>query len=364
MSGKLVRIAVGTVAVIAVSALHYYTATSQIWLHELLQRAYYIPLSLFAIWYGWRGGLGAAAVCGVVYAPHIWMAWHMHPEFMVSQYIEIGMFFVIGFVIGIISDHERAQRYKAEETARQLSEVYRQLQDSFEHLRRADRLSALGELASGMAHEIRNPLGALDGAVQILRRGELPSATRREFGELAASEIGRLKSLVNNILDFGRPKTPHVTDTDPLTLVESVAKLISETAKLAGVEVRTEFDHRNHNLKLDVDQMKQVLLNIGLNGVQSMQRGGNLTYRTKCEGEFVDFEIVDEGSGIPEEEIERIFNPFYTSRPEGTGLGLSIAYRIVSQHNGHILVRRNATKGTTFIVRLPATATLQDGIKS
>jgi signal transduction histidine kinase len=361
MSGKLVRVLLGAVAVIAVSALHYYTATSQMWLHQLLQRAYYVPLSLFAIWYGWRGGLAAAAFCGLVYAPHIWMAWHMHPDFMVSQYIEIGMFFVIGFVIGILSDHERAQRYKAEETARRLSEVYRQLQDSFEQLRRADRLSALGELASGMAHEIRNPLGALDGAVQILRREELPSATRREFGELATGEIGRLKSLVANVLDFGRPKTPHVTDSEPSMLVESVAKLISETAKLSGVEVRTEFDERNDSVKLDVDQMKQVLLNIGLNGVQSMSCGGTLTYRTRYEGEFVDFEIADEGSGIPEEEMERIFNPFYTSRPEGTGLGLSIAYRIVSQHNGHIQVKRNPTKGTTFIVRLPAAAAWRNG---
>ena len=364
MNRHLARVLIAGAAVIGVSALHYYTATSHMLVHQLLQRAYYIPLALFAIWYGWRGGLAAAAFCGVVYVPHIWMAWHMHPEFSASQYIEIGMFFVIGFVVGIISDHERAQRYKAEETARQLSEVYRQLQDSFEQLRRADRLSALGELASGMAHEIRNPLGALDGAVQILRRDELPSATRREFGELAAGEIGRLKSLVNNVLDFGRPKTPHVTDTDPRMLVESVAKLISETAKLSGVEVKTELDQCNRTLKLDVDQMKQVLLNIGINGVQSMQGGGNLTYRTKCEGEFVDVEIVDEGSGIPEEEIERIFNPFYSSRPEGTGLGLSIAYRIVSQHNGHILVRRNATKGTTFTVRLPAGRALQNGIKS
>lgn len=364
MRGKLARILLGAGAAVAVSALHYYTATSHIWLHQLLQRAYYVPLALFAIWYGWRGGLVAAAFCGVVYVPHIWMAWHMHPDFMASQFIEIGMFFVIGFVIGVLSDHERAQRFKAEETARQLSEVYRQLQDSFEQLRRADRLSALGELASGMAHEIRNPLGALDGAVQILRRDELPNATRREFGELAAGEIGRLKSLVNNVLDFGRPKTPHVTDTDAGMLVESVAKLISETAKLSGVEVRTDLDECSHSLKLDVDQMKQVLLNIGLNGVQAMHSGGTLTYRTKREGGFVDFEIVDEGSGIPEEEVERIFDPFYTSRPEGTGLGLSIAYRIVSQHNGHILVRRNATKGTTFVVRLPATAVLQNGRKS
>ncbi len=164
----------------------------------------------------------------------------MHPEFSESQYIEIGMFFLIGFTIGVLSDHKRAQRYKAEATARQLSEVYKQLPDSFEQLRRADRLSALGELAVGLAHEIRNPLGAIEGAVQILRREQLPVATRNEFGELASGEIGRLKNLVSSVLDFGRPAPPRVIDTDPQVIIDSVVKLVEETARMAGITVKVE----------------------------------------------------------------------------------------------------------------------------
>lgn len=353
MKRHLIRILIAGTAVIAVSALHYYTATSHMLIHQLLQRAYYIPLALFAIWYGWRGGLAAATFCGFVYVPHIWMAWHMHPEFSASQYIEIGMFFPIGLMIGVLSDHERVQRYKAEQTAQQLSEVYKELQDSFEQLRRADRLSALGELAAGLAHEIRNPLGAIDGAVQILRREQLPVTTRNEFGELASGEVKRLKTLVSNILDFGRPTPPRVVDTDIHLLIDSVMKLVGETARLAGIAVKAEVGGANARVQADVDQIKQVLLNLGLNGIQAMQPGGTLTYRATATNEFVEFEIVDEGKGIPENDLERIFNPFYTSRAEGTGMGLSIAYRIVNQHDGHITVRRNKEQGMTFAVRLP-----------
>ena len=355
MNKHFARLFIAGSAVVAVSALHYYTATSNMLLHQLLQRAYYIPLALFALWYGWRGGLLGALFCGIVYMPHIWMAWHMNPVFSASQYIEIGMFFPIALVIGVLSDHERQQRYKAEQTAHKLSEVYRQLQDSFDQLRRADRLSGLGELAAGIAHEIRNPLGALDGAVQILRRKELASATRDEFGELASDEIERLKTLVTSVLEFGRPAPPKISTAEPEALVDAVIKLLGETAKLGGVTIGTETEDKIGQIEVDFEQLKQVLLNLGLNAIQAMQPGGKLLFRTKALPDFVDFEVIDTGKGIAEEDLERIFNPFYTSRPEGTGMGLPIAYRIVTQHGGHILVRRNEFCGMTFVVRIPRT---------
>jgi glucose-6-phosphate-specific signal transduction histidine kinase len=108
----LVRVAVLFAAILLVSLLHYRTPTTYIWLHPLLQRAYYIPLLLMALWYGWRGGLIAAAVAGVLYIPHIEMSWSMNPEYSAAQKIEIGMFFVITMLTGILADHERAERRK------------------------------------------------------------------------------------------------------------------------------------------------------------------------------------------------------------------------------------------------------------
>ena len=338
--------------IVVVSFLHYYTSTGHFWLHEFFQRAYYVPVILAALWFGWRGGIVAATLSGVLYAPHILMSWQLHPEYSAAQYVEIGMFFVIGGLTGILSDHERMQRKRVEETAQKLSDVNAQLQSSFEQLRRADRLSALGELSAGLAHEIRNPLGALEGAVQILQRPELPAETRHEFAEMAGKEVGRLKDLLTSFLDFARPQPPEKTLIEPALLLESVVRLAAETAKMANVHILVDAQE-TAPIAVDAEQIKQVLLNLVLNAVQAMPEGGQVVLRARQEDGSVLLEIADQGSGIPSEDLERIFDPFFTTRADGTGLGLSIAYQIVHGHGGQISVRNNRDRGATFTVILP-----------
>lgn len=353
---RRLRIAVLIVAVVAVSVLHYETTTADVWLHQLFQRAYYIPILLTALWYGRRGGLLSAAFSALLYVPHILMSWKSHPEYRADQFIEILMFFAIGTLTGILSDHERAQRRKVEDTARKLSEVYAQLQKSFEQLRRADRLSALGELSAGLAHEIRNPLGSIEGAVQILGRRELPDDTRKEFTDLAYREVVRLKGLLTNFLDFARPQPPQMVSTDVALLLESVTKLASETAKMAKVTIQTAAGDGLPSVSIDAEQIRQVLLNLVINAIQAMPQGGQITLRAVLDGDFVKVEIEDEGVGIPAQDLERVFDPFFTTRTAGTGLGLSIAYQIVSHHGGHIAATPNPQRGMTFAVTLPTTS--------
>lgn len=350
---RQLRIAILIAAIMAVSFLHYQTATAHVWLHQLFQRAYYIPILLTALWYGRRGGLLAAALSGVLYVPHILMSWTTHAEYRADQFIEILMFFAIGTLTGMLSDHERAQRRKVEETARKLSEVYAQLQKSFEQLRRADRLSALGELSAGLAHEIRNPLGSIEGAVEILGRRELPEDTRQEFTDLACREVERLKGLLTNFLEFARPQPPRRTASDVGLLLQSVVKLASETATMATVSFRIESTGELPPVPIDQEQIKQVLLNLVINAVQAMPSGGQITLRAAHDGDCIRVEVEDEGVGIPSEYLERVFDPFFTTRSNGTGLGLSTAYQIVSQHGGHIAARTNPNHGMTFAVTLP-----------
>ncbi len=352
-----VRLVVLIAAVVAVSLLHYHTPTSHIVLHPILQRAYYIPLLLMALWFGWRGGLIAAAIAALLYVPHIRGSWGANPAYTAASYVEIGMFFVITMLTGILSDQERAQRRTIEHTARRLSEVYAQLQKSFEQLRRADRLSALGELSAGLAHEIRNPLGSIEGAVQILSRRELPEDTRQEFTDLVYREIARLKGLLTNFLEFARPAPPQMVASDVGLLLESVAKLASETATMAKVDLCIKVAGDLPPLPVDAEQIKQVLLNLVINAVQAMPSGGQVTLRASLEGDSARVEVEDEGVGIPAENLERIFDPFFTTRTNGTGLGLSIAYQIVSQHGGHIAAKRNPQRGMTFSVTLPVAKT-------
>lgn len=346
--GVFVAATIGVVAL-----LHYTMPMTHVWVHPLLQRAYYIPILLAALWFGWRGGLAAAALAGATYIPHIVSAWKYEPEYTAAQYIEIGMFFAIAALTGLLADHERAQRHEVEEAAHRLRELNTQLQATFEQLRRADRLSALGELSAGLAHEIRNPLGSIEGAVQILGRRDLPEETRSEFTQMASKEVGRLKGLLSHFLEFARPQPPKVIASDVEALLDSVTKLASETAKMAQSEILVDAGKNLPLVSVDPEQIRQVLLNLVINAVQATPAAGQIWLRAVSDGDEVRIEVQDEGVGIPEENLERIFDPFFTTRTNGTGLGLSIAYQIVSKHGGHIAARKNPERGMTFVVTLP-----------
>ena len=346
------RITVLVCVIVVISLLHYFTPTSHIWLHPLLERAYYIPILLMALWFGWRGGIAAAVIVSAFYIPFVLMVWRSNPEYSSAQYIEIGMYFVIAALTGALADVERKHRREIEETAARLRETYSQLEASMEQLRRSDRLSALGELSAGLAHEIRNPLGALDGAVQILQRSELPAETRREFADMAGKEVDRLKSLLTDFLDFARPQTPRRTVVEPDLLLQSVANLVAETARMAHIEVRVDCG-KTEQVSADAEQIRQVLLNLALNAVQAMPNRGEIVLRSRQERGTVILEVVDQGIGIAPENLERIFDPFFTTRAAGTGLGLSIAHQIVEAHGGKITVKNNRERGATFAIILP-----------
>lgn len=346
-------------AIVVVSLLHYFTPPSHIWLHPLLQRAYYIPILLMAVWFGWRGGVAAAAITNMFYVPFILLAPDSNPEYHSTQYVEVVMFFVIAALIGFLADVERSQRHQIEETARKLSETYEELQSSAKQLRRADRLSALGQLSAGLAHEIRNPLGSLKGSVQILERAELPAETRREFAQMANSEVARLEKLLTNFLDFARPHLPQRTLIEPALLLESVARLAAETAKMANVSIELAPEPTN-SIAVDAEQIRQVLLNLVLNAVQAMPNGGHITLICRQTDGSLLLMVSDEGCGIPREDLDRIFDPFFTSRAEGTGLGLSIAYQIVNRHGGQISAENNPGGGATFTLSLPVEPSQQE----
>ena len=339
-------------AIVVVSFLHYYTLRGPVWLHAFSQCAYYVPVVLAAFWFGWRGGTLAATLSGLLHVPLIMTAPGSSNEYGAAQYIEIGMFFLIGGLTGVLSDHERAQRKRVEETAEQLNAVNAKLQASFEQLRRADRLSALGELSAGLAHEIRNPLGALEGAVLILQRADLPQETRYEFADMAGKEVERLKALLTSFLDFARPRFPERILIEPALLLESVARLAVETAKMANVQIVVETEVKE-SIAVDAEQIKQVLLNLVLNAVQAMPEGGRVVLRSRRDDDSVMLEVTDQGNGIADHNLERIFDPFFTTRANGTGLGLSIAYQIVNGHGGQITVHNNPDRGATFTVILP-----------
>jgi signal transduction histidine kinase len=342
---------VGLLAAIGIiSGLHYATPSSWFVLHVVYQRCYYVPVILAAYWFGVRGGLLAAAASSLAYAPHIHTAWSHNPPYTVSQYAELLVFASLGLAVGLIATRERqlTNRYRA--TAESLAQANRDLRESGEQLRRAERLSALGEIAAGLAHEIRNPLAGVKGALEIVSSRTAKGTPEAEFSAIATRELHRLEALVQEFLDFARPRPPRVRPTVLLDVARRVAALLGPQAEQAGVAIELEAPPGTQPVSADPEQIEQVLMNVVLNAIQASPRGRRVVVRQAAAGIL---EVADRGPGVSAEAAARLFEPFFTTKERGTGLGLAISQRIVAAHGGEIRVQAREGGGTSVLVTLP-----------
>jgi PAS domain S-box-containing protein len=224
-------------------------------------------------------------------------------------------------------------------------------------LRRSDKLAALGTLAAGVAHEVKNPLHALNLNLHLLAQ-ELASLGRSDqtvkgYLEILRSEIQRLHRIIDNFLRFSKPSIPEVRPLDLNALVERVLSLVAFEAADRGVTIETELDPALATAPGDEGQLSQVLLNLTINALQAMPSGGTLTVRTRLQDDLAEVEVRDTGEGVPAEHLPHLFDPYFTTRPGGVGLGLAITHRIVEGHHGMIDVESQVGKGTVVVVRLP-----------
>jgi len=328
-------------------------------LHGILGHLYIVPIILGAYWYGIKGGLGVSIAAAVLFSPHLLLHW-TDPFLDIYNFVELFLFLLIGGVTGVLSQMERNQRMRYEHALVRLDESHRKLKEQTdilfqteEQLRRADRLSALGELSAGMAHEIRNPLGSIKGAVEILQDDYRPGEAKYEFIQILQKETDRLNQIVQEFLSFARPKQPEFQLADMNMSIESVLTLTAQEAKKAGVTVEKRLDQSIGKRSLDAGLLKQAFLNLVLNAIQAMPSGGVLNVESGLRDDAVEVTIQDTGIGIPEENRKKLFSPFFTTKKNGTGLGLAITYRIIQNHRGTIDVKSEQGKGTTFTVKIP-----------
>jgi signal transduction histidine kinase len=353
------RFAVLVLLILGITALHYLTGIQKAQFHDIYRRLYYIPIVLGGLWFTLRGGLGTAIAVSILFAPHVVFQWGHHPTAEPEQYLEILLYNVIGFLTGFLAERERIQKTHHQKAALRLEESYAKLRDQAdlileieEQLRRADRLSALGELSAGMAHEIRNPLGSIRGTAEILQDGIDPADKRYEFTRILIKEVDRLNRVVEDFLRFARPAPVERGRLDVNEALREVLTLTRQPALKNGVHTELAAG-AVPPLPGDREQLKQAFLNLVLNALQAMPEGGTLTIGTETTDGQLRIRFTDTGQGIPQENLERIFNPFFTTRQEGTGLGLAITHRIVQGHGGRIEVQSVLGEGTTFIVVLP-----------
>lgn len=246
-----------------------------------------------------------------------------------------------------------------DQMAERLMQRERELQDSQRVLRRADRLSSLGLLTAGLAHEIRNPLVAIRTFTQLLPERYEDAEFRNGFQGLALKEVDRICGLITDLLSFARPSRRNIAPENINDVVDGITRILETQAREKDVEIKRDFAEDVPPIWVDKEQMKQVFMNLIMNAIQAIKEGGSIHVVTRSRsepgdsGQFVEIEVRDTGVGIPEENLDHIFDPFFTSKEEGNGLGLSISHQIVQEHGGYVKVKSKVGEGTSFFINLP-----------
>jgi signal transduction histidine kinase len=330
--------------------------------------AFYVLIALHAFYFGLATGGTAALMASVLYL----FADSWPPPIGLSDLgLRVGFFLLVGLCMGGLAEREHRERRLVEQLNRELQEKQRRLAEAQEQLIRSERLATVGELAAGLAHDLRNPLAGISGALHVLA-GQLPDTDPRQalLAEVQ-SQVARMNKTLTDLLWHARPPTPQHLPLNVNEVVEQTLWFLPK-ASGSGIEVIKCLDPGLPRLRLDPNLLHQALLNILVNARQAMPNGGQLTVGTRLrqkligEGEIVEVSISDTGLGISEEHLSRIFQPFFTTKTQGTGLGLAIAARIIEQHAGRIAVESEVGRGTTFRIVLPvppqATALTEDDV--
>ncbi len=225
-----------------------------------------------------------------------------------------------------------------------------------ENVRRKDRLAAVGRVAAGLAHEIRNPLGAMRGAIQVLQLQTPPESSQGRLMDIVLRESDRLNSIITNFLTYARPRVSNFSDTDVSEAINDTFTLLRHSPDVKENHVlEADLPKRSVLIAADSTQLKQIFWNLARNSIQAMPDGG--IFRVRLEempNNRIKIIFSDTGNGMSPEQVERLFEPFSNSTTGGTGLGLSIVYQIIRDHHGTINVRSAEGKGTTITIELPS----------
>ncbi len=219
-----------------------------------------------------------------------------------------------------------------------------------ESLRKSETLQVVGELAAGIGHEIRNPITAIKGFIQLLK--EEPG--NLDYHDVILNEFDRIDKIISEFMILSKPQAHHFSREEISTIMNSTITLMAPQANLRNVSLRILIEENLPSILCEKNQLKQVFINLIKNGIECMESGGNLWVMIKSgNADSLTIAIKDEGCGIPPDIIERLGEPFYTSKSNGTGLGLMVSYRIIQNHKGTIKVESELGKGTTFMIKLP-----------
>jgi len=293
------------------------------------------------------------AVVGLVDFINFFWVWHygqLHPQAPVSEYFEAGtvslIYTVVGVLVWLLVNHLHQKEAR-------LSQSLADLERAKERLLREERLAAVGRLASAIAHEIRNPVSAIVSALSTASRSDLAASDREEMFEIAGKEGARLERLTTDFLAYARPQGPQKAVCRVDDTLGYVADVCRPRASERGVTIHSEAPP-GLVVEMDAGQVQRALVNLVVNAVEASSSGGSVELRALAGGDgSIRIDVEDAGGGIPPEIVARIFEPFFTAKPEGTGLGLAIARNIARAHNGDLVISANEAGRVCFSLTLP-----------
>ncbi len=362
--------------IVLVGLLHTFTPTDQLILHDIYRRASYFPIVVGALLFGIRGGVFLAVCTSIAFIPHLLHFYRLGPSAYLTELPEVILYLAAGIVTGAIAGKEKQLRIKYQDLSQKLERSYKKLHkqtstlvEAEEQLRASQKLSALGQLSASLAHEVKNPLASIRGAVEILADDFPPDHPKHEFAEILLKETTRLSNTVEEVLRFSRNQKPGPENPslEPLgQVLDRVSTLLENNFRKRNITLKINIPTREELFPVDGNKMAQVFINLLLNSCEALEKNGSIEVGAEQNGKRIRIFFMDNGPGIPADEQSNIFTPFYSTRKEGTGLGLAISSRIVESYGGTIsMENRQQGRGAIFTVSLPAQdQQLHQGVRS
>ena len=323
-----------------------------------INSAYYLvlllPIVSAATMFGVAGTVLATLAAGGAYLTFLlWV--REESEVSADLALRIALLAMVGNLASVLVEDLRKQSDQHRRTAEQLAQANLHIREAEEAARRSDRLAALGQLSAGLAHELRNPLGTIRASSEMLGRTlAAENEVAREVAGFITSEVDRCNSLVTRFLEFARPLQLRPEKADlAQTLDRAVAAVERE---VPAVAIYKNYQPDIAPFRFDAELMERVFYNLIVNAAQATAAGGTVTVKTRAAGGSAEISVIDRGCGIDAKQLDAIFNPFFTTKPQGVGLGLAIVAKIVDEHGGKIAVESEPAKGSVFRVLLPMEA--------
>lgn len=307
------------------------------------------------------GGLGTMmvtlAACGSYLSFLLFIDWSQNtllPGAIREISLRLLFLCILSYLTYELVDANRTQARKYQSVAEELAEANRNLRRAEAAVRRSERLAALGQLTAGLAHELRNPLGTMKASAEVLQKNVArENEVVRELAGFIAAEVDRTNSLVTRFLHFARPLELRLKPTELTEVIDQAVGQLQNHQPPLDVSVYKNYSPDIRPLPLDGELMQSVVYNLLENAAQATAPGGAITVKTRPVNGAVEISVIDRGSGIPRENLESIFNPFFTTKPGGVGLGLAIVAKIVDEHGGRMAVESEPGQGSLFRVVLP-----------